>query len=140
MQKRVLIGLISASIASPIFAGINGTGGATVVVANPPADIGVGKWESNTEVRAFAERTSFTLPSTITVDRHSPGTSPGALDSNLDTGTIAAGTIVNSYLLHFDIVGAPEGPAGGQATGSISFAEPVLAVIALASSLDASTP
>ena len=107
-----------------------------VVVATPPADITNGQWESNTQIRAFAEQQEVVLVSSLPVDISVSGTSPSAVDSNLSPATIQAGTIVDSYALHFDVVGSLETKNAKEATGSITFSSDVLGIIALSDSLN----
>jgi len=87
--------------------------------------------ESNQSAFFFAERVSSVLPSAIAVD----ATLPGTYDSvgSLTLGTIPAGTVVDSFFLHAD----PFDPNNGVFySGSVSFLNPILGVIALSGSLD----
>src|SRR5947209_5705000 len=86
-------------------AGVTSTTGAVGVVANPPSNLTSNGWESNTAIRAFVERLALVLPSNLTVDITAPGTSPGTTDQHLSPGTISAGTLVDTFTLHFDVVG-----------------------------------
>lgn len=110
---------------------VNVTG--DVVLATPPTDISEGNWESDTQIRAFAEQQNVTLQQGLTVDISQPGESD-ATNPNLSTATIPAGTVVDSYLVHFDPVGQPTSRVS--LSGSLTFDEPILGVIALGDSLD----
>jgi hypothetical protein len=68
-----------------------------------------------------------------------PGTSPGATDSNLSGAIIPAGTTVNSYFLHFDVVGDRGVNNSLEAFGSITFDQPILGLIVFPTSLNDST-
>lgn len=129
-----ITGLTGAEIGR---AAIIGTTGAVVMVATPPADVSSNNWESNTQIRAFNELQGLTLPVDTAVDISVPGTSPSAVDSNLSPATLAAGTVVNCYALHFDVVGTRATDNALELTGSVTFSDPVLGLIALASSLNA---
>jgi hypothetical protein len=124
---------------SPIaHAGISSIGGAVVIVASPPADISSNHWESNTQIRAFVEQTNLVLPQDVADDISVPGTSPSATDANLSPSKIPAGTAVNSYMLHFDVNGQRATDNALEETGSVFFTEPVIGLIALSDTLNAS--
>jgi len=126
------IGWIDTAVAA-----ITGTTGA-VVVASPPADITNGAWESNTQIRAFAELQQVMLSQAISADISTPGTSPSSSDSNLSPATLQPGLIVNSYALHFDVVGSLATQNAKEASGSITFSDDVLGLIALSDTLNSS--
>src|SRR5947207_10765450 len=107
------------------------TGGGVTWVANPPSDLSSNDWESNTAIRAFVERLTFVLPSNITVDITAPGTSPSATDVHLSPGSISAGTLVNSFTLHFDVVGTRANNKALEAVGTITFDQPILGIMVL---------
>lgn len=122
-------------------AAVVGTTGAVVQYSDSqvPSDIATGDWENNTQIREFPEVQNFTLPAGgVTADVTVPGTSPSSTSQNLSTGVIPAGTVVDSYFLHFDPVGEPN-PAD-TLSGSITFNEPVLGLIALSQTQDDSEP
>src|SRR5947207_6476394 len=127
------------AITPTIHAGISSTSGA-VVVSTPPLDVSSNQWESNTIIRAFPERQSFTLTQPLDVDITLPGTSPDATTENLSPGTIPAGTIVNSYLIHFDVNGTRATNNALEAIGSITFTDDILGLSVLPDSLNASNP
>jgi len=104
---------------------------AAVLNITPPPSVQLNALESNQSAFFFAERVSSVLPSAIAVD----ATLPGTYDSvgSLTLGTIPAGTVVDSFLLHAD----PFDPNNGVFySGSVSFLNPILGVIALSGSLD----
>jgi hypothetical protein len=73
--------------------------GSGIELIPPPADIQLNDLQSNTDLFMFQEKSEFVLPVAIGVD----GTIPEDYDF-LPTpgGTIAAGTVINSYLVHAD--------------------------------------
>lgn len=121
----VLCGLAICSLMSwcaPASAGIIQTTGAARVRNAPPSVQG-NFWESNTRVRVFEESTNIFLEGDIAVDFISPGTYRNRPQMN--QGVIAAGTSVNSYLIHKD----SKDDALIRLTGSIKFDEIILGVI-----------
>ena len=90
-----------------------------LVLAGPePLSLALGAVESNTEIRVFSELQSIALTAPL----------------NVNGGTIAAGTTVSSYLLHFDTVGS----ALISRSGSVTFDNDILAVITTDALLDGS--
>ncbi|MBL7140107.1 MAG: sulfatase-like hydrolase/transferase, partial [Planctomycetes bacterium] len=75
------------------------------IITNAPADLAEGGLESDTAVRLIVERQLATLPNDLASD--SDGT-PGAYTDTaaMPGGTLAAGTVVESYLVHCDPVAA----------------------------------
>lgn len=112
------------------YAGITGTGGSAVQIA-PPASTVLGATEHTTQAWAFNEVTGLTLAAALSVDATTPGVyaSPGVLTP----GTIPAGTVINSHYLYSD----PVGDALGTYEGFVDFDQPILGVIVLRSSLNA---
>ncbi|HEY4310200.1 MAG TPA: PEP-CTERM sorting domain-containing protein [Pirellulales bacterium] len=106
----------------------------TIVVIPAPANVTPGNLESDKRIRVFAEQQHLTLAHDLAVDITVPGTSPAGGVPNLSIGSIAAGTLVDSYLLHFDDAGTPGDPV--HITGSIAFSDDILGIIVLAQSLD----
>jgi hypothetical protein len=115
--------------AAPATAQIIGTAGDAQVIA-PPASVVPDQLESPTAIQVFAERSGVILPVDLTVNF----TEPGLYDeiSDLTGGTIAAGTIVDTYFLHSD----PIGVTPTQYAGSVTFATDVLGVIVLTGRLE----
>src|SRR5205823_6222602 len=60
--------------------------------------------------------------------------SPTATDLDLSPGSISAGTLVNSFTLHFDVVGTRPNKKALQALGSITFDQPILGIMVLSQS------
>ncbi len=114
-------------------ASIVGTTGAIAVISSPP-NVRLGFEESNSQIRAFAERQDETLASNLSVDISAPSTVPNGSSINLTPGTIPAGTHVESWLLHFDPVGSPQSAVA--LSGSITFSTQVLGIEVLTTSLD----
>ncbi|PYT61527.1 MAG: hypothetical protein DMG35_09105 [Acidobacteria bacterium] len=103
----------------------------TVLKITPPPSVQLDALENNQSAFFFAERVSFVLPGAITVDASSPGTYNS--DGSLTPGTIPAGTVVDSFFVHAD----PFDPNNGVFySGSVSFLNPILGVIALSGGLD----
>lgn len=91
-------------------------------VAQPPASVQPGAWESDTEFRVFGEQMNRTLAAPLSVG----GT------------TIPAGTRVNSYYVHADAVGNAN--TAHLFTGSLNFGTRVLAVASTGRDLQATAP
>lgn len=107
------------------------TTGAMVAIP-APASFLEGDLESSTAIVVLDEGTKF-LPITVTLDVAGPGTydaSPGT------PSFLAAGTIVHTYFVHFDPVGA----AFSSATGAVFFEpdEMIVGIQILSPSLDMS--
>jgi hypothetical protein len=122
------LGLLVAG-ASP--AAALSTSGAVVQIA-PPASVLLGALESTSEIRLFAEAQGVVLSGALTVDVRAPGFYDETTD--LTPGTIAAGTRVWSWLLHFDTAGN----TSAHLSGAITFDRKILGLIFLDGSLDAS--
>ena len=102
---------------------IQSYGGDVEVLAMPPANVTLENVTSNSAIRVFEERRSHALSQQLDVDF----TEFGTYNQNNATvpGVIAAGTVVNSHLIHFDTVGT----ASATLSGSIDFSVPILGVI-----------
>lgn len=107
-------------------AAIGSTSGAAVKVAAPPSVL-ENAYESDTEIRAFDERQDATLAAPLVVDITAPGTYDGS--GPLTPGTIPAGTIVDSHLLHADAVGSPDPQTPVTFKGGVTFTGEILGVI-----------
>ncbi|MCP3914303.1 MAG: hypothetical protein GY711_01970, partial [bacterium] len=101
----------------------------------PPSTLDHNQYESDTEIRVFAERIEHVLSAPLAVDVENP---VGSYSNSaaLMPSTLAAGTVVNSHLLHFDTVQANQVTL----TGSVTFDSRITGVILLNSTLDASDP
>jgi hypothetical protein len=115
-------------LTSPAFAGIIEVGGAAVL-AEPPANIALNQWESDTEIRGFFERQTV-LFSDLALDHVNTGLVDH--ESLLVPGFVTAGTAVQSYLFHADSV------AGFDAllSGYVVFDQPILGVLIHTSSMN----
>lgn len=115
-------------------AGIVSTTQDIVVIPAPPA--ATLNTLQGPDVFAFSETTNVILGADLAVDINAPGLYSSA--ASLTGGTIAAGTAVDSYLLHFDpnVSGPLFIPQG--AFGTITFDREILGVIVLDATLDAS--
>ncbi len=123
MISRPIIALLAVALsAEGAAAGIVGTTGHAQVVAAPPSVVPPAFAEDGV-VHVFVEQTDVPLPMDVTVDMttHFSGYDPLVGRS---LGTIPMGTVVSSYYVHYDPTG------GGEVLGSVSFAEPILGVIA----------
>lgn len=137
----VTLGFMLCLIAGPICAQIVSTTGVTLIAS--PASEKQDVLESDTSTLGWTEKTGFVLPVDVTAEITAPGTYDGI--NPFTMGTVAHGTVVNSYYFHAD----PFDPNSGVSySGSITFATPILATIACIScdvacqveTLDASTP
>jgi hypothetical protein len=98
------------------------TAGGQAVVLPAPVSVQTGAWESDSQLRVFAERVDDVLTSPVTVD----GT------------TIAAGTKVNVYYAQADAVGSLN--TLHTFTGTLAFPTPILGIAVLSADLQATTP
>jgi hypothetical protein len=110
----------------PADAAVTSVSGAAVKVA-APASVVEDAYESDTELRVFDERQAVTLDAPLPVDITSSGTYDGS--GALSPGTIAAGTVVDSHLLHGDAVGSPEEQQPVLFSGAATFDGEILGVI-----------
>ena len=104
IARVIAVGALLGCMPSSLYATPVAITGATTLIAAPPdvrVNIGL---ESDTLAPFFVERQDFTLPSGIAVNITKPGTY--ASNASLTPGTIAAGTLIDSYYLHTDPVGA----------------------------------
>ena len=123
MNTRMVVVVVALLVATSARAEIVSTGGNAVQIA-PPASVELDALQSNTQIPAFDERQAVTLGNALAVNI----TAPGIYDESADLtpGTIPAGTVVSSHLIHFDIIF--EGAAIGS-TGSVTFRDRILGVI-----------
>ena len=104
----------------------------TTFLSSPPGSVQEGQLQADDTIFWFKEGT-FTLMSPVHVDITTTGSYTEG--STLTGGNIATGTTVNSYFLHFDPTGQPSD--GKIAIGTFSFPNPILGIIVLDASLDA---
>jgi hypothetical protein len=101
--------------------------GAAVQIAAPGSAIANTSLESNTQARVFSELQNFTLSQAAAVNATTTGLFDAAAD--LTPGTISIGTLVSSYYLHADPVGA--GGVTYRFVGSVTFDSDILGIAAL---------
>ncbi|MDJ0660362.1 MAG: Ig-like domain-containing protein, partial [Crocosphaera sp.] len=89
----------------------------------PPSSITLGSLESNSEAFVFLEQSGLVLPSDLDVNITLPGNVTGS--GSTSPGTVASGTVINSYFLHFD----PIARNTATISGSITFNSDVIGVI-----------
>ena len=99
--------------------------GGDVVQIAPPPNVELDQWTSDTEASVFAERTGFSLPVPVDVNLSVPGVTTGG--PNHSPATLAAGTGVDSYYLHFDPIGVAANEL--YAVGTLTFDQDVLGVM-----------
>jgi len=102
-----------------------------VVEIEPPMSAVFNDLEDNKQIRGFRERVAYELPSNVTVDI----SEPGRYDRNYaqTSKVIPAGTVINSFFLHFDSIGSQSTTS----SGALSFESEILGVIVTDGSLDA---
>jgi len=90
-----------------------------------PNDLSLGAYESSEYIRVFDEKQNYVLEEDLYVDLFV--TTGGIFDSedDLTSGTISAGTHINSHLVHFD----PIGSNTVTLEGSITFDQKIIGVI-----------
>jgi len=119
----------STHIRSTFATAENDTGGPLAMsvdtVTNVPPDLSPDGIQSDNMVRLIVERQLATLLTALEVD--TTGT-PGTYDdtSNMPGGTIAAGTVVESFLLHYD----PSSLTAANVEVDLDFENEILGVIA----------
>ena len=107
---------------------VSATGAMTVIAA--PSSVVQGSLESNTAQFLFQEQSGLTLGSSLAVDITTAGTFTSM--ASLTPGFIAAGTVVDSYLVHAEAVNV----GAASYMGSVTFNSAILGVIVLSQSLD----
>jgi len=128
VASAFVAGAIAALSASPALADIIEVGGAAVV-AEPPSNIALNQWESDTEIRGFFERQT-----TLLADLELNHVNTGLVDheSLLVPGFISAGTAVQSYLFHADSVDGFD----ALLSGYVVFDAPILGVLIKTASMN----
>ncbi len=135
-RSRIVVAVVAlASVlltTTPASAALVASTGNVVVLASPPASVELGQLTSNEHGFVFTERTCAVLTGNLAVDVVNPvGTYS---ETQVQPGTIPAGTKVDSYLVHLD-----EATNQGLAlNGSLTFDRPVLGLIFLVPTLNAS--
>ncbi len=111
---------------------ISSTGQVSVVAPPPDVRVNIGD-ESNSTAFFFTEQQDFVLPSAVNVNITVPGLY--STTGSLTPGTIASGTLIDSYYVHADPVGATTNVR--VYNGSLKFSTDVLGVIVTSAQLSA---
>lgn len=118
--------------ANPAAAGLTGVSGEVHTLNEAPADVSPEALTSDDRAFVFTEKQCEALGANLSVDVLNP--SGTYRESSTQPGAIPAGTDVDSIYVHFDKVGT-QGVAS--ATGTLTFDQPVLGIIFLTATLDA---
>jgi len=136
-SKKVLIALCAVVVmaASSVAVGgalITGSTGKVTRLAVAPASVKLNALENGTNTFAFDEKQGVTLSAAVSVDAVNPGTY-----SSFPSGSakVAAGTLVNSHLIHSDI---PSRNFTARRTGTVTFGNDIIGVVASTAKLAAS--
>ena len=111
---------------------ITGSSGSVVQLNPAPPSVKLNALENATKVYAFDEAQGVTLSAAVAVDGVNPGTYTSFPNG---TAKVAAGTVVDSHLIHSDI---PSRNYTARRTGSVTFGNTIVGVIASTASLAAS--
>ncbi len=104
-----------------------------VKVIPPPPSSKFNDLEDNTVVWMYQERQCYCLPSSVKVNIVNPGRYDNSYDR--DSGTIPAGTFVDSHFLHYDPIGSTNATTGGQV---VKFSDEIIGIICKDAELNAS--
>lgn len=128
LVSAVFLGVVVADAAIITFGG-------AVTPGAPPASVVNGVLESDTSAIVFLEQSNLTLASNLDVNITVPGTYTGNI---APSATIAAGTVIESYFFHMDLVGT----SGGNTTyvGFATFDTDNLGLITSEPKLNATDP
>ncbi len=99
-----------------------------------PMTVEVNKLEDRNNAKFFAEKSGVTLSSTLAVDASAPGNY--FVSTDFTPATILAGTKINSYYLHADVIGTPT--VAKHMIGSITFDLPILGIASTNANLNSS--
>jgi hypothetical protein len=126
--------MISVALVVPAAADLTSYTTSTVQQLSLPASLNVNQTQSNTYIRIFEEQQGVALTTALAVDTlGAAGTYDSATD--LVAGSVDAGTLVNSYLIHVDPIDYPGGLRAY--SGSITFGDPIRGLIITRSGLEA---
>lgn len=117
---------------SPARAAVIGTTGGMTEIAAPASTL-QDALQSNTQLFLFAEQASVTLGSALSVDVTAPGTYNGVSPPTAGSGSIAGGTVVDSYFIHLDRV-----TGNTVIAGSATFDTDILGVLVYTGGIDGS--
>jgi len=90
--------------------------------------------EDANQIFTFRERESYELPSAINVNITQPGYYP--TPGSMGGGTIPAGTVVDSFFMHFDTIGRQHTVL----SGTFSVGGKIIGIICVGGQLDATDP
>ncbi len=135
-RSRIVLAVVAlASVlltTTPASAALVASSGNVVVLTSPPASVELGQLTSNDHGFVFNERTCAVLAAALPVDAINPvGTYS---ETQVQPGTIPAGTQVDSYLVHLD----ETTNQGLAVNGSLTFDRKVLGLIFLIPTLNSS--
>jgi len=128
--------------ALPVLGQVGGVPGISSVsnrvdVIQPPANLD-SRVSGDGDAVVFLERENLTLDESLRVDITETGRY--SLDSiALSPGRISRGTEINSYLIHFDPDSVRNGNLASILPGEVTFAEEILGVITVTSTLNSTT-
>lgn len=105
-----------------------------IEVDNPPRSLERHAWESSDNIRVFSERLAVEITAPVSVELSQPGILYQDR-SNYTPGTVATGTLVDSYLVHID----PLREESYRYSGTVTFAEEIVGVIVRWGSMKATT-
>jgi hypothetical protein len=129
------VATVGTTVAPSGASGITG-GSGTVVQVNAPPSLLPGKFEDPERFRLIAESHLKTLAAAVPVDLTANGLYDSATDFPLLRPAVAAGTVIDSYLLHADPIGQPQ--PGTLFSARLTFDTDVLGVSVTDGGLDAS--
>ncbi len=94
------------------------------VLEQPPASVEVGEFEHDDEMYLFLEQSGAIIEKTIYADRNAKGEIADKVGNmNME---VAAGTCVNSYLLHFDPQINSASVPMNRVSGTVTFRTPII--------------
>ena len=102
---------------------------------SPPASVQPGALDSDTQAFIFEEHASILLTEDLNIDASLTGT---VTSSPASPDTIAAGTSIASYYLHFDKIGGSS--VFVEVNGDVEFDRDILGIVFLTNSLDDTDP
>lgn len=122
---KAIITLLNSVVLFSVMSGVSTAAiisvGGDMIKITAPSSVEPGMLESSTNIWAFDERQSYTLSSDLYVDE---------LAGTSSTGVISAGTVVNSYFLHADLLGDSTDTADIiNLTGTVTFNTKILGLI-----------
>ncbi len=116
-MKKALFLFLVLLLPAYCYASIVSTSGNMVEYTQEPNDLGLGKVESNSEMKVFYERQSYILQDNLQIDK--------GFGQYEGSNFIPANTVVNSYIIHVD----PVGTTRITLTGSVTFDTDIIGII-----------